>query len=171
MLGPAAAGLAVLLTLGSVSLGPSAFGQQPGSAVSPALEPTSGSLLIASRWLADPAFGESVILLIEAGQKGAIGVMLNRRTSISVAEALPQIGALGDSDDVLYARGLKGHYSDLIRYYPERAFYEYSYQGVGQLGRLSPLLTAPDGRFRRSEDERWVKTVAPDSGNGPGPTP
>ena len=81
------------------------LGQQPGSAVSPALTPTSGSLLIASRWLEDPNFGESVILLIEAGRKGAMGVTLNRRTSITVAEALPQIGDLGDSDDVLYAGG------------------------------------------------------------------
>jgi len=94
------------LALGAVFPGPPAFGQPPrGSVVSPAFAPTSGSLLIASRWLADPNFGESVILLIEAGKTGAMGVILNRRTSISVAEALPQIEELGDSDDLLYAGG------------------------------------------------------------------
>ena len=93
------------MVLGSVSLGSLALGQEPRSAVSPALKPTAGSLLVASRWLEDPNFGESVVLLIEAGRQGAMGVILNRPTSISVAKALPQIGELGNSDDLLYAGG------------------------------------------------------------------
>jgi len=70
--------------------------------------------------------------------------------------------------DVLYARALQGHYSDLIRYYPRRAFFEYSYEGAGRPGRLSRLETTPDGRFRRSAAEGWVETSAPAPAHKPG---
>lgn len=57
----------------------------------PTETPTPGTMLVASRRLQDPNFRQTVILLIEAGEAGAMGVIVNRPTSTSVREALPQL--------------------------------------------------------------------------------
>jgi putative transcriptional regulator len=46
-------------------------------------------LLVASPPLADPNFDRTVVLLLEHGAGGAIGVVLNRPSELPVAEAIP----------------------------------------------------------------------------------
>lgn len=53
------------------------------------------------------------------------------------------------SDDVLYVQDLGGYYDPIIKHYPDRNFYEYSYQGKGKTGRLVRLKLSPDGHFVR----------------------
>lgn len=53
------------------------------------------------------------------------------------------------SDDVLYVQDLGGNYGPIIKHYPDRNFYEYSYQGKGKPGRLVRLKLYPDGHFVR----------------------
>ncbi len=66
-------------------------------------------MLVASRRLQDPNFRQTVILLIETGEAGAIGVILNRPTSATVGEALPrllpQLEVEAQADDLLFAGG------------------------------------------------------------------
>jgi putative transcriptional regulator len=47
-----------------------------------------GALLVASPNLGDPNFDRSVILLLEHNDEGALGVVLNRPTAVSVEEVL-----------------------------------------------------------------------------------
>lgn len=48
-----------------------------------------GMLLVASPPLVDPNFDRTVVLLLEHGPAGAVGVVLNRPSEIAVAEAVP----------------------------------------------------------------------------------
>ena len=64
-----------------------------------------GAFLAASRTLRDPNFAETVIFLIEAGEEGAMGVIINRPTGIPIAEALAEIENLGESEQRLFRGG------------------------------------------------------------------
>ena len=49
----------------------------------------------------DPAFAESVIVLVRFNETGALGLMLNRRTTIPISRALKEMsGANGHADTV-----------------------------------------------------------------------
>lgn len=53
--------------------------------------PSSGRLLIAEPFLADPNFARSVILLCEHGEGGAVGFSLNRPTEHTLGDLLPEL--------------------------------------------------------------------------------
>lgn len=65
----------------------------------------TGKLLIAEPMLEDPNFERSVVLLIEHGEEGALGVVLNRPTDIDVAAVLDGWGDLAADPPVLYVGG------------------------------------------------------------------
>ena len=48
-----------------------------------------GRLVVASPAMLDPNFHRTVVLLIEHGEEGALGVVLNRATEMPVGEPLP----------------------------------------------------------------------------------
>lgn len=48
-----------------------------------------GRLVVASPAMLDPNFRRTVVLLIEHGEEGALGVVLNRATEMPVGEPLP----------------------------------------------------------------------------------
>ena len=48
-----------------------------------------GRLLVASPALLDPSFHRTVVLLLEHGEEGALGLVLNRATEMPVGEPLP----------------------------------------------------------------------------------
>jgi putative transcriptional regulator len=52
-----------------------------------AMESTQGKLLLASPRLADPNFAQSVVLMIQHNEQGALGLVLNRPLTISVRQA------------------------------------------------------------------------------------
>jgi putative transcriptional regulator len=66
---------------------------------------SKGQLLVASRQLPDPNFARSVVLLIEYGARGAMGVIVNRPTEVKLSSALPEIEALKHRGDVLFFGG------------------------------------------------------------------
>jgi putative transcriptional regulator len=68
-------------------------------------EPGRGKFLIAARKLIDPNFSETVVLLIDYGSHGAMGVVINRPTPIKLSEVLPDIKGLKDRSDFLYIGG------------------------------------------------------------------
>jgi len=65
----------------------------------------NGKLLVASRHLADPNFAESVILLIEYSEKGALGLVINRGSRMPLYKVLPQIDQLRGREDKLFLGG------------------------------------------------------------------
>src|SRR5579885_2535648 len=63
-----------------------------------------GKLLIAKPELADPNFAESVVLLVHYDDdKGAVGLILNRRTKETLAKVLPDVK--GAKEDPVYEGG------------------------------------------------------------------
>ena len=52
------------------------------------MEPIPGSLLVAAPTMADPNFARTIVLLLDAGDEGALGVVLNRPTDLAVAHMI-----------------------------------------------------------------------------------
>ncbi len=67
-------------------------------------ESLRGKLLIASPQHAD-YFRRKVVLIVEHGEDGAMGIVLNRRTDAEVREVVPSLAAMADEDDVIHAGG------------------------------------------------------------------
>jgi len=69
------------------------------------VESLRGQLLVAGPALADPNFRRSVILVGEHGVEGAMGVILNRPSPVSVADAVPPLAELVDDADLVHVGG------------------------------------------------------------------
>ena len=57
-------------------------------------QPHSGRLVVATPTLADPNFEHTVVLLIEHGEDGSLGVVVNRPSEVAVADVLSGWSAL-----------------------------------------------------------------------------
>jgi putative transcriptional regulator len=79
--------------------------------------PASGRLLVATAAMDDPTFTGAVVLLIEHGDQGTFGVMINRPTWIPPLEVFPQAAELAAYDGTLFRGGpvLPGTLLMLIR--------------------------------------------------------
>ena len=65
-------------------------------------ESTRGQLLIAGPELAEPNFWRTVVLVVDHGDEGALGLVLNRPSDTTVGEAVPQLSDLADpTEDVM----------------------------------------------------------------------
>ena len=64
-----------------------------------------GDLLVATPELIDPNFERSVVLLLDSDDDGALGVVLNRPTSVAVDEILPDWVQRVGAPDVLFQGG------------------------------------------------------------------
>ena len=64
-----------------------------------------GRLLVAAPSLLDPNFARSVILIAEHGEGGAMGIVLNRPSETSVAEAVPELLHLSGEGEAVYVGG------------------------------------------------------------------
>ena len=64
-----------------------------------------GQCLVAAKSLRDPNFHKTVVLLLEHGEEGATGLIVNRPSSIKVAHALAGHFNLPEMDDVIFVGG------------------------------------------------------------------
>ena len=74
----------------------------------PSSKPAKGTFLVASRDLEDPNFIETVILLLDYSEKGAMGLILNRTTDVLLSELLPEVEALRNRTETVFAGGPVG---------------------------------------------------------------
>jgi len=66
----------------------------------------AGHFLVASRYLRDPNFAKSVVLVIRHDEEGAVGVVINRPADKTVREVWDTIGFDPcDRDDLIYVGG------------------------------------------------------------------
>lgn len=65
----------------------------------------AGKLLVSSRGLGDPAFAESVVLLVQYDQHGAVGLMVNRRTQEPISHILKDVDTAKRGSDPVYIGG------------------------------------------------------------------
>lgn len=64
-----------------------------------------GVFLVASPYLLDPNFRETVVLLCDHGPGGALGLVVNRPSSVRLEEALPSVPALKGTGHRLFIGG------------------------------------------------------------------
>ncbi len=69
------------------------------------MKSTQGQLLVATRKLLDPNFFHSVVLVVQHGEEGALGLILNRPTDIPVKRAWEQVNEIPCRDEGLLLRG------------------------------------------------------------------
>ncbi|MCB0909694.1 MAG: YqgE/AlgH family protein, partial [Nocardioidaceae bacterium] len=62
----------------------------------------AGVLLVATPALVDPNFTDTVVLLLDVDDNGALGVILNRPSPVPVAEVLEAWGSVVVEPDVLF---------------------------------------------------------------------
>jgi putative transcriptional regulator len=72
------------------------------AAGAPGLGPAKGRFLVAERDLSDPNFSETVVLLTEVGDDGAMGVIINWPTRAPAADLLPEIDGIGERIDTIF---------------------------------------------------------------------
>jgi putative transcriptional regulator len=68
-------------------------------------ESLTGQLLLAAPTLNDPNFARAVVLIGVHSDEGAMGVVLNRPSAVTVREAVPQLEAAVDSEQPVYIGG------------------------------------------------------------------
>src|SRR5581483_4070909 len=64
-----------------------------------------GKILVTARASPDPLFAESVILLVQYEESGALGLMLNTPTEIHISQALAALKGAKKSPDFVYLGG------------------------------------------------------------------
>lgn len=64
-----------------------------------------GVLLVASPMLNDTNFHQTVVLIVEHGPEGTLGLILNRATNVLLSEALPEVTALKGTGYRLFTGG------------------------------------------------------------------
>jgi putative transcriptional regulator len=68
-------------------------------------ESLTGQLLLASPTLRDPNFARTVVLIGVHSDEGAMGIVLNRPSALTVGEAVPQLEATLDEQEPVYIGG------------------------------------------------------------------
>ncbi|QZY28391.1 YqgE/AlgH family protein [Nocardioides coralli] len=71
----------------------------------PSQQPRAGMLLVATPQLLDPNFSDTVVLLLDVDDNGALGVVLNRPTAVAVSEVLASWGEVVAQPEVLFQGG------------------------------------------------------------------
>ncbi len=71
----------------------------------PREELAKGKFLVASRRLQDPNFKETVVLLVEYGLNGAMGLVINRPSAVKLVTVFPDIKELKQRKDTIYVGG------------------------------------------------------------------
>jgi putative transcriptional regulator len=64
-----------------------------------------GQLLIASPAMSDPNFARTVVAIANHDEDGALGIVLNRPSETEVADAVPELDGVMDSDEVVFIGG------------------------------------------------------------------
>jgi len=64
-----------------------------------------GKFLVANRSLRDPTFVETVVLLVDYDDHGALGVVVNRPTGVPLTAALPEVKELRRRKDPIFLGG------------------------------------------------------------------
>lgn len=65
----------------------------------------TGNFLISAKHLRDPNFYRSVVLMVEHNQSGAMGLVINRPSEVTVSRALQGHFELPDTGDVVFSGG------------------------------------------------------------------
>ncbi len=96
LLSPAAS-----MTSGSISVSRANLSRQT-------LVPEKGIFLVATPGMQDPRFRRSVVLVLEHGENGTLGLIINKITKISLAQVLPDLEDSDQKSNLLFFGGPVG---------------------------------------------------------------
>src|SRR2546421_793912 len=115
------------------------------------MESVSGKLLIAGPGLLDPNFWRTVVLIVEHGEEGAFGLVLNRPSETSVGEAVHELEELVDPDEPLFIGGPVQPSSGVVLggFEGPNDAALLAFDDVGGLGGGPPMGGRPAGLFAR----------------------
>lgn len=71
----------------------------------PQIQLSKGRFLVASRQLLDSQFSKTVVLLLQYGRQGAMGLVINQPTEMKLSTLLPEIESLQQRSDSIYHGG------------------------------------------------------------------
>jgi putative transcriptional regulator len=116
------AGLAFALSIPA----PGADIPKPPATLTPLhdMSPAKGRILVARRGMLDPRFRESVVLLLEHGDQGSMGLIINHASELRLKNILPHVKGISRLDDVLYFGGPVATSVAMVLYRHERALPE-----------------------------------------------
>jgi putative transcriptional regulator len=80
-------------------------GAPQASSGPPTEEPARGKFLIASPGMLDPNFSETVVLLLEYDETGALGLIINWPTELLASHVLPEIEGLAEDPHSVFIGG------------------------------------------------------------------
>ena len=86
----------------------------PVSGQSGGEEPGAGSFLVASRSLIDPNFDQTVILLLDYNEKGAMGLIINRPTEVRLGEMVSDLEGVEDRPETVWVGGPVAHWQMIV---------------------------------------------------------
>ncbi|HSZ03590.1 MAG TPA: YqgE/AlgH family protein [Solirubrobacteraceae bacterium] len=116
-------------------------------------ESLAGQLLLASPSLLDPNFSRTVVLIGMHSEEGAMGVVLNRPSNVTVGEAVPQLQEVVGALETVYVGGPVQ--SSSVVFLAE--FLEPSLAGMLVLGRIGfPAADAGIEQLARATERRRV---------------
>jgi putative transcriptional regulator len=103
----------VMMVSGMLTFGPQASSGRdsirlPAPSVPAERGLSKGKFLVASRKIKDPRFSETVILLVEYGFHGAVGLIINRPTEVKLSTIWPDIAGLKDRNETFFIGGPVG---------------------------------------------------------------
>jgi putative transcriptional regulator len=77
----------------------------PAVRASSAVALAPGTFLVATRKLMDPNFARTVVLLVDYDSDGAMGVVINRETELTLSDALPELEPPEANDGSVFLGG------------------------------------------------------------------
>ncbi len=90
--------------VGAVALVPHGGTEARGAAF-PTARLETGRLLVARPGMVDANFSQTVVLLLHYGPEGALGVIVNRPTSVVLSDALPGVEPLAERPETVFRGG------------------------------------------------------------------
>lgn len=154
--------LMLLLLLASAPAG----AEDGGTSWRPAARLQAGSFLFAVPELRDPNFYQSVILLVDYGPSGAMGLIINRATDLPLSQALSHVEGAEDLSGFLYFGGPVGRHLLLALLRSEEPLEgtQRVFDGVYFTQGLQPLTEALAGK----EPDKRVRVFGGYAGWAPG---
>lgn len=101
---PSRFGRIAVALLAAAMLAPPVPGEAHGS-LRAAVRLEAGRLLVARPGMVDPNFAETVVLLLDHGDDGALGVIVNRPSRIALSALLPDVELLAERPELVFRGG------------------------------------------------------------------
>ena len=82
-------------------------------------DPAPGKFLVASRSLLDPNFSKTVILLVSSDDDGALGIIINRPTPVTLDQMVEDLQGIEEDPETVWVGGPVAHWQLVLLFRSE----------------------------------------------------